>query len=170
MNPIGMIVNNPRLENRPRLPNSQRTSHGSAIRNLGPERERKSIKQKWVVFLRQCFRGNTDIRRRKTKVRMHTTVLRISELLNQRMRRNPRMKFPPASDTEARCILDNIISKTPLEEIGNKDYNQRLNESSQVIYTISVWECTGWKEIISHQSKRTNIKEWCRISEWRREI
>ena len=44
----------------------------------------------------------------------------------------PRMKFPPASDTEAWCMLDNIINKTLQKEVGNKDYNQRLNENSQV--------------------------------------
>ena len=50
-----------------------RTSHASVIGNLSSKRERKSIKQKWVVFLRQRFRSSalpTQIRRRKTKARM----------------------------------------------------------------------------------------------------
>ena len=34
------------------------------------------------------------------------------------------------------CMLDNIISKTLHNELGNKDYNQWLNESSQVISNI----------------------------------
>ena len=39
------------------------------------------------------------------------------------------------------------------------------------LYTMCVWEFTRWKgKIIRHKSKRTDVKEWCRISEWRREI
>ena len=48
----------------------------------------------------------------------------------------PRIKFPPASNSKAWCILDNIISKTFHKELGNKEYNQRLNKSSQVIYKV----------------------------------
>ena len=48
----------------------------------------------------------------------------------------PRIKFPPASDMEAWCMLDNIIIKTLHKKLGNKDYNQWLNESSQVIYNV----------------------------------
>ena len=91
MNPIGIIVNDSRLKNGPRLTNSLRTSH-ALVGSLGPKRERKSIKQKkkWFVFLRQRFRSSslpTQLRRRKT--RRHTTILSISEPLNQKMRHNP---------------------------------------------------------------------------------
>ena len=50
----------------------------------------------------------------------------------------PRIKFPPASDTEAWCMLDNIISKTLHKELGNTDYNQRLNESIQIIHNVCI--------------------------------
>ena len=33
-------------------------------------------------------------------------------------------------------MLDNIMCKTLHKELGNKDYNQRLKESSQVIYNV----------------------------------
>ena len=33
-------------------------------------------------------------------------------------------------------MLDNIISKTLYKELGNKDYNQWLNESNQVISNV----------------------------------
>ena len=92
INPIELIVNIPWLKNRPRLTNSLWTSHGSVVGNLGPKREWKSSKQKWVLFLRQRFRSSTlvmQIRQRKTKARMHTTVPGKSEPLNQRMRCNP---------------------------------------------------------------------------------
>ena len=136
MNPIGIIVNHPGLKNGSWLTNSQRTSHASVVGNLDPKRERKPIRQKWVVFIRQRFRSSalpTLIRRRKTKVRMryHSAVdIRAAESKDEKQPVLLRIKFPPASDTEARCMLDNIISKTLHKELRNKDYNPRLNESS----------------------------------------
>ena len=44
----------------------------------------------------------------------------------------PRIKFPRGSNLEAWCLLD-IISKTLHNELEDKEYNQWLNESSQVI-------------------------------------
>ena len=49
-----------------------------------------------------------------------------------------RIKFPPASNTEAWCMLDNIISTTLHKYLGNKDYNQWLNKNSQVIYNVCI--------------------------------
>ena len=46
----------------------------------------------------------------------------------------PRIKFPPACDSEAWSMLDHILSKTLHKKLGRKKYDQRLNESSQVIY------------------------------------
>ena len=46
----------------------------------------------------------------------------------------PRIKFPSASDSEALFMLEKIISRTLHKELGNKEYNQWLNESNQVIY------------------------------------
>ena len=57
MNPIGKFVNDPGLKKRRRLTDFQRTSHASVVENLSSKRERKSIKQKSVVFLKQHFRS-----------------------------------------------------------------------------------------------------------------
>ena len=60
---------------------------------VGPKRGAKIHPTKMGCISQTAFQkqrsGNTDIRRWKTKATMHTTVLKISELMNQRMRRNP---------------------------------------------------------------------------------
>ena len=48
----------------------------------------------------------------------------------------PRIKFPQTFDLEVWCMLDNIINKTLHKELGNNEYNQWLNESSQVIHKV----------------------------------
>ena len=59
----------------------------------------------------------------------------------------PRIKFPPACDSEAWRMLDYAISKTLDKKLGKK-YNQRLNESGLVIYEVCK-EIFGVKETIN---------------------
>ena len=48
----------------------------------------------------------------------------------------PGIQFSLAPNTEAWILLDSIISKILYKNLWNKEYNQRLNESSHVINTI----------------------------------
>ena len=55
--------------------------------------------------------------------------IRATESMEETQPILPRIKFPPSSNTEAWCMLNNI-SKTLYKELRNKDYNQRLTENS----------------------------------------
>ena len=55
-------------------------------------------------------------------------------------------------------MLDNIISKTLYKELGNKKYNQQLNESSQVIYKICK-RIYGVKEKNNKQPVKKNRRQ-----------
>ena len=70
----------------------------------------------------------------------------------------PRIKFPPACDSEARSMLDYAISKKLDKKLGKKKYNQRLNESGLVIY--EVWkEIFGVKETINKPPAKENRRQ-----------
>ena len=70
----------------------------------------------------------------------------------------PRIKFPPACDSEAWSILDYAISKTLDKKLGKKKYNQRLNESGLVIYEVCK-EIFGVKETINKPRAKENIRQ-----------
>ena len=67
----------------------------------------------------------------------------------------PRIKFPPACNSEVWSMLDYAISKTLDKKLGKKKYNQRLNESGLVIYEVCK-EIFGEKETINKPPAREN--------------
>ena len=67
----------------------------------------------------------------------------------------PRIKFLPACDSDALSMLDYAISKTLDKKLGKKKYNQRLNESSLVIYEVCK-EIFGVKETINKPPAKEN--------------
>ena len=67
----------------------------------------------------------------------------------------PRIKFPPACDSEAWSMFDYAISQTLDKKLGKKKYNQRLDESGLVIYMVCK-EIFGVKETINKPPAREN--------------
>ena len=59
---------------------------------------------------------------------------------------------------KAWCMLDNITSKTLHKELGNNEYKQQLNESSQVIYNVCM-RIHGVKEKINKPLVKKNRRQ-----------
>ena len=137
-----MIVNDLGLKNGSRLTNSLRTSHASVVGNLGPKRGAKIHQTKMGCVSQTAFReqrsANTDrTSENQSQDAYHSAEdIRAAESNDETQPVLPRIKFPLAFDTEVWCMLDNIINKILHKELGNKDSNQWLNESSLVIYNV----------------------------------
>ena len=70
----------------------------------------------------------------------------------------PRIKFPPACDSEAWSMLDYAISKTLDKKLGKKKYNQRLNKRGLVIYEVCK-EIFDVKETINKPPTKENRRQ-----------
>ena len=90
-----------------------------------------------TAFQEHCS-GNTDkMSENQSQDAYHSAEdIQAAESKDEMQPVYPKIKFPPASDTKAWCMLDYTVSKTLHKELGNKKYNQQLNKSSQVIYKV----------------------------------
>ena len=77
-----------------------------------------------TAFQEQCSAKTDKTLENQSQVAYHSVedILAV-ESKNEMQLILPRIKFPPASDSEAWCMVDNIISKTLHEEQGNKEYH-----------------------------------------------
>ena len=75
----------------------------------------------------------------------------------------PRIKFPPACDSEAWSMLYYAISKTLDKKQRKMKYNQQLNESSLVIYKVckKIYSVKVWHYVGGPLSRQSFCLSWC---------